>query len=154
MNKTIKTAPNGKSYVISNEFKVGDIVAIHDKITGEECYRAVIKIYTKKEDGHFATLVNESERIYIGNTLATALVIESPLVNQAIYHFEQSTDEKKTENSDLAFEHEAAIFDIFPKINDLELQSYRTKLVQLDYVDASEYNRSENGLVTTKTFNK
>jgi len=153
MNLEVKTAPKGKSYVISNEFKVGDIVAIHNKITGEQSYRAVIKTYTKQEDGHFATLVSESESIYIGNSLATALVVESVLVNQAIYHFEQSTDEKKIENSDLAHEHEAAILDIFPKMNDLELESYRTKLVQLGYVDASEYNRSENGLVTTKTFN-
>ena len=154
MNKEVKTAPNGKTYVISNEFKVGDIVAIHNKITGEESYRAVIKTYTKQADGHFATLVNESEGVYIGNTLGTSLVVESVLVNQAIYHFEQSTDEKKIENSDLAHEHESAIFNIFPKMNDLELESYRTKLVHLEYVEASEYSRSENGLVTTKTFNK
>lgn len=154
MKTQFKDSNGEKSFEVSLEFKVGDIVAIHSEATGEVSYKAVIKTYTK--DGmyeHFATLLTE-DGYYIGNTLVTALVVESLLVNQAIYHFEQSTDKKKIENSDLAYEHECSIFNIFPKMNDLELESYRTKLVHLGYVEASEYSRSANGLVTTKTFNK
>ena len=75
MNKEVRKAPNGKEYLVSNQFKIGDIVAIHNSITGEESYRAEIKHYTKKEEGHFATLVND-DGYYVGNTLGTALVIE------------------------------------------------------------------------------
>lgn len=71
MNTQVKKAPNGKKYSISNEFKVGDIVVIHNTITGEESYRAIIKFYNKSEKGHWAKFTNNME-----NTLGSALVIE------------------------------------------------------------------------------
>jgi hypothetical protein len=39
-------------------------------------------------------------------------------------------------------------------MTDAELNAYREQLVKLGYVDPSEYSRSENGLVTEKTFKK
>ena len=75
MKKEIKQASNGKEYLVSNQFKVGDIVAIHSRVTGEELYQAEIKDYTKNQEGHFATLFN-ADGYYVGNTLGTALVID------------------------------------------------------------------------------
>jgi hypothetical protein len=152
MNKEVKTAPNGKTYETSNEFKVGDIVAIHNKITGEFAYAGVLQHYSCDARGHLGhILVSGGVQ---SNTLGTALVIESGLVNAAIYHFEQSTPEKMEEDFEFAYEHECQIFALFEKMNDNELNSYRLKLVELGYSLHSDYNRTANGLVTTKTFNK
>ena len=152
MNKEVKTAPNGKTYEISNEFKIGDIVAIHNKITGEFAYAGVLMHYSKDSRGHLGHIQHND--VIQSNTLGTALVIESELVNEAIYHFEQSTPEKMEEDFEFAYEHECQIFSLFEKMNDNELNYYRTKLVQLGYSTHSDYNRTANGLVTTKTFNK
>lgn len=153
MTKEIKTAPNGKTYEISKEFKVGDIVAIHNSITGEFAYEGVLQHYSCDARGHLGHII-DSNGGFNSNTLGTALVIESKLVNEAIYHFEESTPEKMEENFEFAYEHECQIFQLFEKMNDNELNSYRLKLVELGYSLHSDYNRTANGLVTTKTFKK
>lgn len=68
-------------------------------------------------------------------------------VKECIHCFEQSTTEKYDENVELASEFESRIFKLFAIMTDGELDCYRAKLVELGYVDYSEYNRTDNGLV-------
>jgi len=76
----------------------------------------------------------------------------SNLVKEAIYCYEQSTPEKFEEDPLKANDFESRIYELFKLMTDAELDEYRRRLVSLGYVDASEYSRSENGLVTEKTF--
>jgi hypothetical protein len=76
----------------------------------------------------------------------------SNLVKEAIYCYEQSTPEKYNDDPFKANDQEARIYELFKQMTDAELDEYRRRLVSLGYVDASEYSRSENGLVTEKTF--
>lgn len=69
------------------------------------------------------------------------------IVKEAIYCYEQSTSEKYEENAESASAAEARIFELFEKMTNKELDAYRSKLVELKYVDYSEYSRTENGLV-------
>ena len=75
-------------------------------------------------------------------------------VKEAIYCFEQSTPEKYEEDHHKAARYESCIFELFREMTDEELNNYREQLVKLGYVDRSEYSRSENGLITQKTFTK
>lgn len=73
-----KKAPNGIIYQVSQIFQVGDTVCIHNCITGEVSYSAVIKSYTKLANGsHFAVLFNPSNNGKYENTLGTALVVKT-----------------------------------------------------------------------------
>ena len=73
-------------------------------------------------------------------------------VKEAIFCYEQSTPEKYEEDHHKALRYETCIYELFREMTDGELDCYRAKLVELGYVDPSEYSRSDNGLVTTKTF--
>ena len=75
MNTQIKKAPTGKTYEVSTSFKIGDKVAIHNKITGEISYTGFIKFYTKGGiyTGHYATI--QTEEGITENSLASALII-------------------------------------------------------------------------------
>jgi len=73
-------------------------------------------------------------------------------VKEAIHCYEQSTPEKYEEDMHKANQYESRIYELFKQMTDAELNAYREQLVKLGYVDASEYSRSENGLVTEKTF--
>jgi hypothetical protein len=75
-------------------------------------------------------------------------------VKEAIFCYEQSTPEKYEEDMHTANRYESCIYELFRQMTDTELNAYREQLVKLGYVDASEYSRSENGLVTEKTFKK
>ena len=68
-------------------------------------------------------------------------------VKECIHCYEQSTTEKYEENAEMASDAEARIFKLFEIMTDGELDCYRAKLVELGYVDYSEYNRTDNGLV-------
>lgn len=68
-------------------------------------------------------------------------------VKECIFCWEQSTPEKYDEDTDKASDHESRIFKLFKEMTDPELDCYRAKLVELGYVDASEYRRSDRGLV-------
>jgi len=68
-------------------------------------------------------------------------------VKECIHCFEQSSSEKYDENAELALDAEARIYKLFAIMTDEELDCYRAKLVELGYVDYSEYNRTDNGLV-------
>jgi hypothetical protein len=73
-----KKAPNGTIYQVSQTFKVGDSVLIHNCITGEVSYAAVIKNYTKLANGsHIAVLFNSLNNGIYSNTLGTALVVNT-----------------------------------------------------------------------------
>ena len=73
-----KKAPNGKLYQVSQNFKVGDSVLIHNCITGKVSYAAVIKNYTKLANGsHIAVLFNSFNNGIYSNTLGTALVVNT-----------------------------------------------------------------------------
>jgi len=72
-------------------------------------------------------------------------------VKECIHCYEQSTTEKYDENAELASDAEARIFKLFAIMTDEELDCYRAKLVELGYVDYSEYNRTDNGLVKALT---
>jgi len=74
------------------------------------------------------------------------------LVEQAIYCYEQCMPQKFEEDPLKANDFESRIYELFKLMTDAELDEYRRRLVSLGYVDASEYSRSENGLVTEKTF--
>jgi hypothetical protein len=74
------------------------------------------------------------------------------LVEQAIYCYEQCMPQKFEEDLLKANDFESRIYELFKQMTDAELDEYRRRLVSLGYVDASEYSRSENGLVTEKTF--
>jgi hypothetical protein len=78
--------------------------------------------------------------------------MNTDLVAVAIYYYEQSTPEKFEEDPWKANDFESRIYRLFKIMTDAELDEYRRRLVSLGYVDASEYSRSENGLVTEKTF--
>ncbi|CAB4143270.1 hypothetical protein UFOVP450_97 [uncultured Caudovirales phage] len=69
------------------------------------------------------------------------------MVKEAVHCYEQSTPEKYEENAELASAAEARIFKLFTLMTNEELDAYRSKLVELKYVDYSEYSRTENGLV-------
>ena len=75
MNTQIKKAAKGQTYQVSTSFKVGDKVAVHNKITGEISYTGFIKFYTKggSYTGHYATIATENG--IIENSLGSALVI-------------------------------------------------------------------------------
>lgn len=73
-------------------------------------------------------------------------------VKECIFCWEQSTSEKYDEDVEKASDHEVRIFKLFKEMTDGELNCYRSKLVELGYVDPSEYSRSDNGLITSKTF--
>jgi hypothetical protein len=75
-------------------------------------------------------------------------------VKEAIFCFEQSTPAKYEEDMHKANRYESCIYELFRQMTDAELNAYREQLVKLGYVDPSEYSRSENGLVTEKTFKK
>ena len=75
-------------------------------------------------------------------------------VKEAVFCYEQSTPEKYEEDVHKANECESRIYELFRQMTDAELNAYREQLVKLGYVDASEYSRSENGLITEKTFKK
>lgn len=68
-------------------------------------------------------------------------------VKECIHCYEQSTPEKYEENAELASAAEARIFKLFTLMTNEEVVAYRSKLVELKYVDYSEYSRTENGLV-------
>jgi hypothetical protein len=73
-----KKAPNGATYQVSQNFKVGDSVLIHNSITGEVSYSAIIKNYTKLANGsHIAVLFNSLNNGIYSNTLGTALVVNT-----------------------------------------------------------------------------
>jgi hypothetical protein len=73
-----KKAPNGVLYQVSQSFKQGDTVFIHNVITGQVSYLAVIKTYRKLSDGsHIAVVFNCLNNGMYSNTLASALVVES-----------------------------------------------------------------------------
>ena len=77
-NTIVKTAPNGVNYQVSQTFKVGDSVLIHNCITGQVSYAAVIKNYTKLGNGsHIAVLFNSLNNGIYSNTLGTALIVET-----------------------------------------------------------------------------
>ena len=78
--------------------------------------------------------------------------MNTDLVAVAIYCYEQSTPEKVEEDPWKANDFESRIYRLFKIMTDAELDEYRRRLVSLGYVDVSEYSRSENGLVTEKTF--
>jgi hypothetical protein len=78
----------------------------------------------------------------------------SDRVKEAIFCYEQSTLEKYEADHHKAARYESCIYELFRQMTDTELNAYREQLVKLGYVDASEYSRSENGLVTEKTFKK
>lgn len=75
MNTQIKKAALGKTYQVSTSFKIGDKVAVHNKITGEISYTGFIKYYSNngKYTGHCATII--SDKGMHENTLGSALVI-------------------------------------------------------------------------------
>jgi hypothetical protein len=68
-------------------------------------------------------------------------------VKECIFCYEQSTSEKYDEDMHKANRYESCIYELFKLMTDDELNCYRAKLVELGYVDPSEYSRSENGLV-------
>ena len=68
-------------------------------------------------------------------------------VKECIFCYEQSTPEKYDEDMHKALRYESCIYELFKQMTDLELDCYRAKLVELGYVDYSEYNRTDNGLV-------
>ena len=73
-----KKAPNGVIYQVSQTFQVGDYVSIHNSMTGEVSYSAVIKSYGKLANGsHFAVLFNSMNNGKYENTLGTALVVKT-----------------------------------------------------------------------------
>ena len=69
------------------------------------------------------------------------------LVKECIFCYEQSTPEKYDEDMHKALRYESCIYELFKQMTDPELDCYRAKLVELGYVDYSEYNRTDNGLV-------
>ena len=73
-------------------------------------------------------------------------------VSACIYCFEQSTPEKYDEDMHKANRYESCIYELFKRMSKAELDCYRSKLVELGYVDPSEYARSDNGLITPETF--
>ena len=68
-------------------------------------------------------------------------------VKECIFCYEQSTPEKYDEDRHKALRYESCIYELFKQMTDPELDCYRAKLVELGYVDYSEYNRTDNGLV-------
>lgn len=72
-------------------------------------------------------------------------------VKECIHCYEQSSAEHFAVTPFLANEFESRIFQLFMVMTDGELDCYRAKLVELGYVDASEYSRSDNGLVKALT---
>lgn len=68
-------------------------------------------------------------------------------VKECIFCFEQSTPEKYDEDMYKALRYESCIYELFKQMTDPELDCYRAKLVELGYVNYSEYNRTDNGLV-------
>lgn len=75
MNTQIKKSAKGQTYQVSTSFKIGDKVAVHNKITGEISYTGIIKHYSNKgkHTGHFAVIVVNGG--IMENTLGSALVI-------------------------------------------------------------------------------
>ena len=75
MNTQIKKAAKGQTYQVSTSFKVGDKVAVHNKITGKISYTGIIKYYSNngKHTGHIATIITTNGKTE--NTLGSALVI-------------------------------------------------------------------------------
>lgn len=73
-------------------------------------------------------------------------------VSACIYCFEQSTPEKYEDDPWLANDYESRIYELFKLMSKAELDCYRAKLVELGYVNPSEYARSDNGLITPETF--
>lgn len=75
MNTETKKSALGQTYQVSTSFKVGDKVAVHNKITGEISYTGIIKYYSNngKYTGHCATII--SDKGMHDNTLGSALVI-------------------------------------------------------------------------------
>jgi hypothetical protein len=75
MNTQTKKSANGSTYQVSTSFKIGNKVAVHNKITGEISYTGFIKYYSNKgkHTGHIATIVTDKGNIQ--NTLGSALVI-------------------------------------------------------------------------------
>jgi hypothetical protein len=77
-NTIVKTAPNGVTYQVSQNFKTGDTVFIHNKITGGVSYLAIIKSYRMLSDGsHMAVVFNCLNKGTNSNTLGTALIVET-----------------------------------------------------------------------------
>lgn len=72
-------------------------------------------------------------------------------VKECIHCYEQSSAEHFAVTPFLANEFESRIFQLFMVMTDGELDCYRAKLVELGYVDYSEYNRTDNGLVKALT---
>ena len=75
------------------------------------------------------------------------------LVEQAIYCYEQCMPQKFEEDPFKANDFESRIYELFKLMTDAELDEYRRRLVAFGYVNASEYNRSENGLINELSFN-
>lgn len=76
MNTLTKRSAKGNVYQVSQSFKVGDMVAIHNTITGKISYTGVIKFYSnegKYENEKFAVISVHGG--IIENTLKSALVI-------------------------------------------------------------------------------
>ena len=74
------------------------------------------------------------------------------LVKECIFCWEQSTPEKYDEDMHKANRYESCIYELFKQMTRQELDCYRSKLVELGYVNPSEYARSDNGLITPETF--
>ena len=68
-------------------------------------------------------------------------------VKECIFCYEQSTPEKYDEDMQKANRYESCNYELFKQMTRQELDCYRSKLVELGYVDASEYSRRDNGLV-------
>ena len=134
LKNTRKKAANGKNYLVSNEFKVGDIVAIQDTETGEVVYNGVIERYSLDNQGHFAFLI-VSEGVIKANTLGSALVVKNKLVEEIVYHFVESRSEKNQDNKRLVYNHRTKILDCKGSFNFLESNSYRLKLIELGYTN-------------------
>ena len=81
------------------------------------------------------------------------LNMNSDLVTDAIYCYEQSTPEKYNEDPFKANDYESRIYELFKLMTNAELDEYRRRLVAFGYVNASEYSRSENGLINELSFN-
>jgi len=76
-NTIDKKAPNGVIYQVSENFKEGNTVFIHNVITGQVSYLAIIKSYRKLSDGsHMAVVFNCLNKSECSNTLASALIVQ------------------------------------------------------------------------------
>ena len=60
-------------------------------------------------------------------------------VKECIFCFEQSTPEKYDQDMHKANRYESCIYELFKLMTDDELDCYRAKLIELEYVEPDQY---------------